>query len=97
MLDPDAFLVEPSPEGKCPRMFLRANQKEWLQYLARLSDAEMLISIPVDDVPLGPNGEHLGSGAFPVGKSAEEDRAVTDRRPKNWGEKKLRAPRLPIV
>ena len=93
---PDELLVEDCPDGPLPGMFLKAKREEWLKYVARLSAAEMCVAVPASAVPSGPNGEPLGAGTFPVPKTADEDRAVTDRRRKNWAEKKVRPPRLPV-
>ena len=41
---------------------------------------------PEEEIPRGPEGENLSSGAFPVPKDLEEDRHVTDRRRANWAE-----------
>ena len=55
----------------------------------------MIRCVADDLVPRGPNGEDLSAGAFAVRKDEKRDRAITDRRRKNWAEIDPPDPELP--
>lgn len=97
LADPDLHLPNPCPKGPCPPVCLRATRPEWLSYVGRLARATMAKGLPHKVIPKGPNQEELWAGAFPVPKSKTEDRAITDRRRKNWSERDdLPRPKMPI-
>jgi hypothetical protein len=86
--EPDKWLPDNAPLDKYPRMYLRAPPAEWEAYLRRLGSATMLVGFHQSEVPRGPGGEDLSSGAFAVPKDKNSDRTIIDRRRKNWAEKK---------
>lgn len=67
-------------------MCLKDHRENWLRYITRLANSLMVEGIRASLVVKDPNGEELWAGGFPVPKSADEDRAITDARRRNWGD-----------
>ena len=65
---------------------------QWRIALRRMMRAGMVALLPARSAH-----PRLSSGAFCVVKSDKEDRFIADRRPRNFEEKQIRAPRLPYA
>jgi hypothetical protein len=67
-----------------------AKKPEWMAFLRRKVRARMVKGVDEKLIPRGPGGEELWAGCFPVAKSWKKDRAVDERRRKNWAERRWR-------
>jgi len=69
------------------RARVHASAAEWDRLLARLFAANMLRFVDPDDVPAGNYGERVAAGFFSVPKSADTDRTICNRIPRNQLER----------
>lgn len=86
LLQDPSLLRNPAPDGPCPPVCLKADRPDWLRYIGRLAGSCLVRGMRASAVVRGPNDEDLWAGGFPVPKSADEDRAITDARRRNWAE-----------
>ena len=94
---PDRLLADPRPAGKCPKMSYRVPMGEWEKCLGCTGAACMVVCFLVEEVLVGPGGEDLPPGVPPVPNGAAKDRAVVDRRSKNWSERDWESLRRPYA
>ncbi len=76
-----------------PRPRFHATRAESVAVLRRMDEGSLIELEHVRELPVGPRGENLRAGAFPVFKSADTDRLVTSRTSANCREHSVGASR----